>query len=235
MTDDNSAAVTAEPTMDSPITGGSDERVVAIRQHRDVALQAGDRETAEEFDALERELYDAGAQDGRPEVASADDTEAVSLAEADHAPLTTEETAGVFAFLAEVDADAADSLRAEWGDDAATNLGYAHLWFITQYTQDERDSMVVTPGLVRMAARMGRKLAADRRATGRHGQSGGEDTALDGVGSIRQQVGDLRRRKVEAQRDGNYRLAQELDAQELAAWARLDGTGPIVGRAGRTL
>lgn len=235
MTDVEKAAVPAEPSMDAPAIGRSDDSMAAIRRQRDVALQAGDRATAEEFDSLERELYEAEAADDRPEAASPDAVEAASFTESDHAPLNHDEAAGVFAFLDEVDPEAAVSLRAEWGGDAAANLGYAHLWFTTQYTQNERDSMVVTPGLVRMAARMGRKLAASRRKAETDRPDGGRDTAEHGVTSHREQVNELRRRRGEALRTGNYRRAQELDEQERAAWAQLHGGGPIVGRAGRIL
>lgn len=234
MTDDDSASAPAGPDTASTAAGGVDDRVVAIRRQRDVAMQTGDRETAQEFDALERELYDAGA-DGGSGFASPDAVEAASFTETDHAPLTADETEGVLAFLDEVDGEAAATLRAEWGSDAAANLGYAHLWFTTQYTQDERESMVVTPGLVRMAARMGRGLAADRRVTQTQLPSGRRDTAADGTASQSENVGELRRRKEEALRAGDHRLARHFDEEERALYARLHGDGPIVGHAGRTI
>jgi len=235
MTDDVSASAAAGPDPASPPAGGRDDNIAAIRQQRDTALGLGDRETAQEFDALERELYDAGARVAAPARADAEGSGGeADIDEADHAPLTGDEAAGVFAFLDEVDPDAAAALRADWGNDVAANLGYAHLWFTTQYTQDERDSMVVTPGLVRMAARMGRRLASDRRTAGRHRSGGGREVAGGATGQGGQ-VGELRRRREDALRTGNYRQAQELDEQERAAWARRYGDGPIVGHAGRTL
>ena len=232
MTDDESAVATDAPNVESTAVGGVDDRIADIRRQRDAALGLGDRETAQEFDALERELYDAGAQGAAPACADAEGPGgAADIDKADHAPLAPDEAAGVFAFLDTVDADAAAGLRAEWGGEAGAHLGYAHLWFTTQYTQAERDSMVVTPGLVRMAARMGRKLAAGRErrthTTDGHNSDGDEATNSDPAA--------LRRRRQEAQRNGDYRRAQQLDAEERAAWARFSGDAPIVGRAGRNL
>lgn len=232
MTDGEPAAAMGAPNAESTADGGIDDRIADIRQQRDVALQAGDRETAQEFDALERELYDAGAQVTGADIGEPGGDGTMEFTDTAHAPLTPDEAAGVFAFLDTVDPDAAASLRAEWGGDAAANLGYAHLWFTTQYTQAERDSMVVTPGLVRMAARMGRTLAADGRAARTRRRDGSGD---DGSAGPHREPAELRRLKDEARRSGDHRLAREYDAQERAAWARLGGAGPIVGRAGRKL
>lgn len=233
MTDTNSAAATDGHEAASPAAASVDGGVAAIRRQREDARRAGDRETAQMLDALERDVYDADEQEDRPESAPPDSGAAVDAAEEDHTPLTGDEVSGVFGFLDEVDPDAAASLRREWGGDAAANLGYAHLWFTTQYTQAERDSMVVTPGLVSMAARMGRKLSADGREARSRRQDGSRG-AGDAAGS-RKEAGEIRRLKEEAQRRGDYRLAQQYDEQERAAWARRHGTGPIVGRAGRKM
>ena len=233
MTDGNSAAATAGPNTGSPAAGGSDDSVATIRQRRDAALRAGDRDTAQMLDELERQAYAADENESGPEFAPPDAGGAADAAQGDHSPLTRDEVSGVFGFLDEVDPAAAASLRSEWGGDAAANLGYAHLWFTTQYTQAERDSMVVTPGLVSMAARMGRTLAAEGRDASAR-RRGGRRSAGGTAGS-RKQPGEIRRLKQEAQRKGDYRLAQQYDEQERAAYARLHGTGPIVGRDHRNL
>ena len=233
MSDMNSAAAMDGPEVDSPAAASDNDRLVEIRRQREDARQSGDRETAQMLDELERKIYDANGREGRPDSVPPDSGAAADVAEGDHTPLTGDEVSGVFGFLDEVDADAATSLRREWGDDAAANLGYAHLWFTTQYTQAERDSMVVTPGLVSMAARMGRKLSADGRETRPRRQDGSRG-AGDAAAS-RKEAGEIRRLKEEAQRNGDYRLAQQYDAQERAAYARLHGAGPIVGRAGRKM
>ena len=227
MTDTNSAAAMEGPEVESPTAASDTDRVVEIRRQREEARQSGDRQTAQTLDELERQIYDADEIEVRPDSVPPDSGGAVDAVDGDHKPLTGDEVSGVFGFLDEVDPDAAASLRAEWGGDAAANLGYAHLWFTTQYTQAERDSMVVTPGLVSMAARMGRKLAADGREA-RSRQRGG-------AAAPRIEPGEIRRLREDAQRKGDHRLAQKYDAQERAAYARLGGEGPIVGRAGRNI
>ena len=150
------------------------------------------------------------------------------------APLTGDEVEGVFEFLDAVDAEATAALRAEWGAAAAAHLGHAHRWFTTAFTGEERDSMVVTPGLVRLAARRGRALAAGARDPDHAGRADEETGAPDAV-ALRRRVGELRRRREDAQRAGDYRRARALDEEERAAWARLSGAAPVVGRAGRGL
>ncbi len=237
MTDSEPVPATGGPKEDATALRGVDDRIADIRRQRDTALGLGDRETAREFDALERELYDAGAgaagaETGDPGVEGSGGAATDNFDEATHGPLTADEAEGVFAFLDTVDADGTAGLRAEWGGEAGAHLGHAHLWFVTQYTQAERDSMVVTPGLVRMAARMGRKLAADGQER-QAAPTGGHDG--DGAADADQNPAALRRRRQDAQRAGDYRRAQALDEEERAAWARVSGDAPIVGRAGRNL
>ncbi len=233
MTDTSSAAATDGHEAESPAAASADGGVAEVRRQREDARQAGDRETAQMLDELERQIYDADGKEDRPGSTPPDSGAAEDVAEGDHTPLTGDEVSGVFGFLDMVDPDAAVSLRREWGGDAAANLGYAHLWFTTQYTQAERDSMVVTPGLVSMAARMGRKLSADGREARSRRQRGRR-----GVGNAagsRNEPGEFRRLKEEARRNGDHRLARQYDEQERAAYARLHGAGPIVGRAGRKM
>ncbi|MDH3231833.1 MAG: hypothetical protein OEN55_18735 [Alphaproteobacteria bacterium] len=233
MTDGEAAAAMGAPNAESTTDGSVDDRITDIRHQRDAALGLGDRETAEMLDALERELYDASEQGAAPARAAEGSGGEADIEDAAHAPLSRDEASGVFAFLDTVDPDATASLRREWGGDAAANLGYAHLWFTTQYTQAERDSMVVTPGLVRMAARMGRKLSADGREA--RSQRRDPSRSTDDVAGSRKHPGEIRHLRQEAQRNGDHRLARQYDEQERAAWARLQGAGPIVGRAGRKM
>jgi len=229
MTDTNSAAAINGPQAESPAAGSDEGRVAEIRRQREDAQQAGDRDTAQMLDELERQAYAAEEMEGRPESVPPDAGGAADVAEGDHTPLTRDEVSGVFGVLDEIDPGTAAFLRREWGGDAAANLGYAHRWFTTQYTQAERDSMVVTPGLVSMAARMGRNLVADGQAAPANRRRGG------GAAGSRKEPGEIRRLKEEAQRKGDYRLAQQYDDQERAAYARMHGTAPIVGRVGRSL
>ena len=231
MTDNTSTAATSEAGAEQPAGAGTDGEVAEIRRQRNDAQRAGDRETAQMFDSLEREFYDANEKDNSPESAPADSGGTADSTGGDHTPLTGGEASEVFDLLDDVDPDSAAALRREWGGDAGANLGYAHLWFTTQYTQDERDSMVVTPGLVSMAARMGRQLTADRRAA----RVQPRDARRGGAAGSRKEPGEIRRLKEEAQRKGDYRLARTYDEQERAAYARRHGAGPIVGQAGRKL
>jgi hypothetical protein len=233
MTDTSSAAATNGQEAESPAAASADGGAAEIRRQREDARRSGDRETAQMLDALEREIYDAEEKEGRPDSAMPDPGGVTEFTEGDHAPLSRDDAVGVFTFLDEVDPEAAASLRREWGGDAAANLGYAHLWFTTQYTQAERDSMVVTPGLVSMAARMGRKLSADGRESRLRRQD--EDHGAGNATGSRNEPVEIRRLKEESQRNGDHRLAQQYDEQERAAYARLDGAGPIVGRAGRKM
>jgi hypothetical protein len=228
MTDTNSVATADGPQADSPADGSDGGGVAEIRRQRGDALQAGDRDTAQMLDELERQAYVVEEKEGPTGSEPPDAGGAADIAKGDHTPLTGDEVSGVFDFLEEVDPEAAASLSREWGGDAAANLGYAHRWFTTQYTQAERDSMVVTPGLVSMAARMGRNLVAEGRKapTGRRG---------GGAAASRKKPGEIRRLKQEALRKGDYRLAQQYDEQERAAYARQHGAQPIVGRAGRNV
>ena len=98
----------------SHAAGGSDDGADA--------RQAGDRDTAQMLDALERQIYTADEKEGEPKSAPPDAGGAADVAEGDHTPLTSEEVSGVFGVLDEIDPGAAASLRREWGSDAAANL-----------------------------------------------------------------------------------------------------------------
>ena len=86
------------------------------------------------------------------------------------------------------------------------------------------------PALSYTTGELSRVLSRREPQAGRAGGRSG-----DGAANAGPDPAELRRLREAAQRDGDFRRAQALDEEERAAYARLHGAGPIVGRAGRNM